>query len=155
MLVASSLAKRIGNVKTMVFTHLPSSIFLALIPVPSSLPLALVFFILRASTASMDGAPRSAFVAAVIRPNERTSMIGLMNVVKTSAQALGPFITGVLANHQLFWVAFLLAGTLKATYDLGLLAIFAGHKTIEERDEEARQAEERERPRETENPDEP
>lgn len=80
--------------------------------------------------------------------------MGTINVVKTSAQSLGPLITGVLANHGLFWVAFVAAGSLKATYDLGMLAAFAGHKTREDRDEEQRQAEEEELLRESEDPDE-
>jgi sugar phosphate permease len=117
----------------MVFTHLPSAIFLGLIGVPNSLPYAMMFLILRACTQSMDVAPRSAFLAAVVLPNERTAVMGFINVVKTSAQSLGPLITGILAGHGLFWVAFVAAGSLKATYDLGMLAVFAGHKTHEER----------------------
>lgn len=81
----------------------------------------------------MDTAPRSAFTAAIVLPNERTAVMGFFNVVKTSAQSMGPLITGVLAEHKLFWVAFVAAGSLKATYDLGMLAVFAGHKTHEER----------------------
>lgn len=133
MLVAASIAKRIGNVKAMAFTHLPSAVFLALIPIPSSLPWAMVFVILRSCTQSMDVAPRSAFLAAVVLPNERTAVMGTINVVKTSSQSLGPLITGVLSTKKLFWVAFVMAGSLKAAYDLGLLAVFAGHKTREER----------------------
>ncbi|KAE9377095.1 MFS general substrate transporter [Stipitochalara longipes BDJ] len=154
MLVASSIAKRFGNIKTMVFTHLPSAIFLALIPVPNSLPFATMFIVLRSCTQSMDVAPRSAFLAAVVLPHERTAVMGAINVVKTSAQSLGPTITGLLAHNNLFWVAFVTAGSLKATYDLGMLAVFAGHKTREERDEEQRQAEEDEQLRESEDPNE-
>lgn len=75
--------------------------------------------------------------------------MGLINVVKTSAQSLGPLITGILANANLVWIAFVAAGSLKASYDLGMLAVFAGHKTQEERAEEERQAAEEERLRET------
>src|ERR1700729_1545586 len=110
----------------MVFTHLPSAVALALIPIPDNIHFAMLFLILRSCTQSMDVAPRSAFLAAVILPNERTAVMGFINVVKTSAQSLGPLITGVLASHNLFWVAFILAGSLKATYDLGILAVFAG-----------------------------
>jgi sugar phosphate permease len=134
----------------MVFTHLPSAIFLALIPIPSSLPLSMMFLILRSCTQSMDVAPRSAFLAAVVLPHERTAVMGLINVVKTSSQALGPTITGVFAQKGLFWIAFVTAGTLKATYDLGMLAVFKGHKTHDERAEEQRIAEEEERLRESE-----
>lgn len=143
MLLASSIAKRFGNIQTMVSTHLPSSIFLALIGVPNSLGLAMLFLILRSCTQVMDVAPRSAFLAAVILPAERTAVMGLINVVKTSSQSLGPSITGLLANRNLFWVAFLCAGSLKACYDLGILAVFAGHKTPEDVAEERRQEEER------------
>ncbi|XP_044724112.1 major facilitator superfamily domain-containing protein [Hirsutella rhossiliensis] len=117
VLVASSLAKRLGNVKTMVFTHLPSAIFLSLIPLPSSLPLSLVFLVLRSCTQSMVVAPRSAFLAAILLPNERTAVMGTVNVVKTAAQSMGPLITGVLANHGLFWMSFLLRDREEAKKD--------------------------------------
>jgi len=142
----------------MVFTHLPSAIFLAMIPIPNSLPLAMMVLVLRACTQSMDVAPRSAFLAAVIRPNERTAIMGLINVVKTSAQSLGPTITGLLANNNMIWISFVVAGTLKATYDLGMLATFAGHKTYEDKEErrraEEREAEQNELLRESEDPNE-
>ena len=121
----------------MVFTHLPSAIALALIPVPNALPLALFFLVLRACTQSMDTVPRSAFLAAVVLPHERTAIMGTINVVKTSAQSVGPTITGHLVNNNLFWVAFVVAGSLKATYDIGVLIVFLGHKPKEERLREA------------------
>ncbi|OBT89437.1 hypothetical protein VE02_02023 [Pseudogymnoascus sp. 03VT05] len=152
MLIASSISKRFGN--TMVFTHLPSAIALALIPIPSSLPFAVFFLILRSCTQSMDVAPRSAFLAAVVLPNERTAVMGAINVVKTFSQSLGPLITGFLATKGLFWVAFVTAGCLKAAYDLGMLAVFSGHKSREDRDAEEEEAAEQERLRESENPDE-
>ncbi|OCL06106.1 MFS general substrate transporter [Glonium stellatum] len=136
MLVAASIAKRIGNVKTMVFTHFPSAAALALIGIPNSLPFAMLFLVLRACTQSMDVAPRSAFLAAAVLPKERTAVMGAINVVKTSSQSLGPLITGVLVGKNLFWLAFLMAGCLKGTYDMGMLAVFAGHKSKEEQEQE-------------------
>jgi MFS family permease len=141
MLVASSLAKRFGNVKTMVFTHLPSAIALALIPFPNELHWALTFLILRSCTQSMDVAPRSAFLAAVILPNERTAVNGLLNIVKTSASSIGPAVTGVLAQHNMMWISFLAAGCLKATYDLGMLAVFAEHVSHEDKAKRAAEQE--------------
>ncbi|KAI9150521.1 membrane protein [Paramyrothecium foliicola] len=127
-LVASSLAKRLGNVPTMVFTHIPSAVFLALIPIPNQLQWSLTFLILRSCIQSMDVAPRSAFLAAILRPEERTMSMGLINVVKTTSQSIGPSITGVLAEHNLFWTSFLCAGSLKICYDIGLLALFKNHE---------------------------
>ncbi|CAI7626776.1 unnamed protein product [Penicillium viridicatum] len=126
MLVASSLAKRIGNVKTMVFTHLPSAICLALISVPTSLPLALTFLVLRACSQNMDVAPRSAFLAAALPADKRTAIMGSVNVVKTTAQSMGPLLTGILSRNGHFGVSFIIAGCLKVTYDLGMLFSFAG-----------------------------
>lgn len=141
MLIASSLAKRFGNVNTMVFTHLPSAVFLALIPVPNDVHWSLLFLILRSCTQSMDGPPRSAFLAAIVLPGERTAIMGLVNVVKSTAQSLSPTLTGLLADKKLFWVAFVCAGTLKAAYDLGMLALFKNHER--ERAERERLAAER------------
>ncbi len=141
VIVASSLAKRFGNVNIMVFTHLPSSIFMALIGLPNDVYWALLFLFLRDSTKSMNVAPRSAFLAAIVMPHERTAMIGLINVVKTLAQTVGPSITGVLAEKELFWVAFLCSGAGKVVYDLGLLLMFRNHER--ERAERERLAAER------------
>ena len=131
ILVAASLARRLGNIKTMVFTHLPSSIALTLLGIPNSAPVAMALLIFRASTQSMDTAPRSAFLAAILLPNERTAIMGAINVVRTGAQSLGPIITGVLVEKNLFWVAFLIAGSMKAVYDLSILGVFANHQTRE------------------------
>lgn len=130
MLIASSIAKRIGNVRTMVFTHLPSAIFLALMPVPSLLPLALTFLVLRACSQNMDVAPRSAFLAAALPSDKRTAIMGSINVVKTSAQSMGPLITGVLSDRGFFGASFILAGILKCIYDIGILISFVDRKSV-------------------------
>ena len=62
----------------------------------------------------------------------------MINVVKTASQSCGPAITGVLAGKDLFWVAFLLAGCLKAAYDVGMLLTFAGRKERKAEEREGR-----------------
>ncbi|KAI8259247.1 hypothetical protein K4K53_003721 [Colletotrichum sp. SAR 10_77] len=131
-LVASSLAKRFGNLNTMVFTHLPSAVFTALLPLPQSVNAAIVLLILRALTQSMDVAPRAAFVAGILKPKERTTVMGLVNVLKTAAQSVGPLGVGVLVDRNLFWVAFVSAGCLKVVYDLGLMVCFRKSERREE-----------------------
>ena len=76
----------------------------------------------------MDQAPKSAFLSAVVLPNERTAVMGALNTVKTAAQSAGPLVTGVLADKKHFGVAFVIAGFMKAGYDLGLLYWFAENK---------------------------
>jgi len=101
----------------MVFTHLPSAIFLLLIPLPSSsqLGLTVFFLIARYTLATMDQAPRSAFLSATVLPEERTAVMGVVNVAKSLSQSGGPLVTGVLAGGGRFWVAFVVAGSLKVT----------------------------------------
>jgi len=125
---AASIAKRIGLVKTMVLTHLPSAIFLALVPLPSALWLSATFLIARSTLSAMDQAPRSALLAAVVLPEERTMTMGYVNTVKTMSQSAGPLITSNLAGHGVFWMGFVIAGSLKGGYDLGLLALSRGLK---------------------------
>ena len=120
----------------MVFTNLPSAVMLALIPVPNSSVVAMMFLIFRHCTNAMDNAPRSAFLSAAILPSERTVTMGIVNIVKTSSQSISPVVTGALAGAYLFWIAFVVAGGMKVLYNLGILVIFVNHKTQEERREE-------------------
>jgi MFS family permease len=122
----------------MVFTHLPSSIFLAMIPLPNQVEWSLFFLILRSCTQSMDTPPRSAFLAMMVLPEERTSVMGTINVIRTSSQTMGPLITGILADNNLLWVSFVIAGGLKSCYDIGLLAVFKNKE--KERDRAERQS---------------
>ncbi|EED14209.1 MFS transporter, putative [Talaromyces stipitatus ATCC 10500] len=126
MLLASSIAKRFGNVKTMVFTHLPSGLFLALMSVPNSLPIAMIFLIGRACLQNMDVAPRSAFLAQALPAEQRTAIMGTINVVKTTSASLAPLLTGVLSSRGALGVSFVVAGCLKISYDLGMLITFGG-----------------------------
>lgn len=135
-LLALPLARRLGPLKTMVFTHLPSAIFLALTPLPSpggaGTWLAMGLLSLRACTQSMDQAPRQAFLSAAVLPSERTAVLGVVNVAKTLAQAGGIGVVGVLAEHKLWVVALSGAGALKATYDLLMLGMFLGLRDRED-----------------------
>ena len=69
-------------------------------------------------------------------PEERTAFMGITNVVRTSSQSIGPIITGALGETRMFWVAFVLSGSMYAAYCVGILILFTGHKPKEERDEE-------------------
>ena len=128
---SSAIARRIGLIRAMVFTHLPSAIFLAIMPAPRSWWLTVMLLVARAALNSMDQAPRAAFISAVVKPEERTAVMGIVNVLKIAAQSGGPSVTGALAGANVFWLAFTLAGSLKASYDLGLLSMFVNVKLHE------------------------
>ncbi|KAK3389253.1 major facilitator superfamily transporter [Podospora didyma] len=129
-LLALPIARRIGPLRTMVFTHLPSAFFLAMIPLPSATVsghwFSMAFLAIRACMQSMDQAPRQAFLAAAVLPAERTAVLGLVNTVKTFAQAGGLGFAGLLASKQWWVLAFGGAGLMKAAYDFLLLWMFLG-----------------------------
>ncbi|SPO32458.1 related to MFS transporter [Ustilago trichophora] len=124
-LFSARLANRLGLVPTMVLTHLPSSIILALTPLPNSLVATSALIVARAATSSMDQAPRSAFLSAFLPAHHRTRVLGLVNTIKTLAQSGGPTLTGWLTSKGRMGWAFHVAGALKTAYDLGLLAAFS------------------------------
>lgn len=135
-LLALPIARRIGPLKAMTFTHLPSAIFLGSIPLPpvttTGTWLAMGLLALRACTQSMDQAPRQAFLGAMLLPAERTAVLGVVNIGKTLAQAGGIGTTGVLAGAKSWIVILSGAGALKASYDLAMLWMFLGMKDRED-----------------------
>lgn len=123
-LLSSPLTKRLGPVVTMVVTHLPASLLLTVVPFPNSVELTMAILVLRASTQSTDVTPKHVFLAALVPDSNRTAVFGWINVVKTLASCIGPTIVGAITKHGYQWVTFVVAGLLKATYDVGILATF-------------------------------
>ncbi|KAK0385953.1 hypothetical protein NLU13_7128 [Sarocladium strictum] len=131
---AGPLARHIGLVNTMVFTHVPSSLAVLLFPAPSGLVLTIVLLFVRTGLNNMDQAPRTAFIAAVVKPEERTAVMGITSALRTMAATLGPTLTGALAHTDKFWVAFVIGGALRLAYDFGLWAMFINMKLYEHED---------------------
>jgi MFS family permease len=125
---AAPLARRLGLVNTMVFTHVPSSTAVLLFPFPSSVILTVGLFFIRAGLNNMDQAPRAAFIAAAVKPSERTAVMGITSMLRTLAATAGPSFTGVLAGKGSFWIAFVAAGVCRLAYDFGLYAMFVNMK---------------------------
>ena len=75
----------------------------------------------RYSISQMDVAPRQSFVAGIVLPEERTIMLGVVNVVKSLAASFGPLATGYLAANEMWRWSFFLCGGLKIVYDVALL----------------------------------
>ncbi|MBM3648270.1 MAG: MFS transporter [Alphaproteobacteria bacterium] len=130
---AVPLANRIGLVRTMVFTHLPSSLCLVAIPFVSSLPVVIGLLLLRSLLSQMDVPTRNSYVMAVVTPAERAAAASLTAVPRSLASGLGPVISGSLLMLSGFAWPLLAGGLLKAGYDLALLALFRNVRPPEER----------------------
>ncbi len=133
-LVASRLAARIGLVRTMVFTHLPSNILLILVPLMPNLSLAVLVLLLRFSISQMDVPARQSYIMAVVPAEERSAAGGFTGVARTTGAAISPLFVGFLfARPSLISVPFFIAGALKIVYDLMLYREFVTIQPPEER----------------------
>jgi MFS family permease len=130
---AVPLAKRFGLINTMVFTHLPSSLFLILTAFAPNIWIAFGLLILRSLLSQMDVPTRSSYVMAVVRPEERPAAASVTAVPRGLASAVAPLVSGWLLTVSPFGWPLVLAGTLKAAYDLALLRQFSRIKPPEER----------------------
>ena len=121
-LVAVRIANRIGLVYTMVFTHLPSSVLLILVPFAPNLATCIGLLLLRSALSQMDVPTRSAFVMSVVPPAERATAASVTSVPRSLASATGPLFAGYLLTLSGFGWPLVAAGVLKIVYDLLLLA---------------------------------
>jgi len=131
-LAAAGLARRFGLVNTMVFTHLPSNIFLILVPLMPTLELALLFLMLRFALSQMDVPARTSYVMAVVTPGERAAAASVTAVPRSLASAVGPMFAGWLLSLSTFGWPLVICGTLKIVYDLILLTLFRHVRPPEE-----------------------
>jgi predicted MFS family arabinose efflux permease len=131
-LVAAWLARRIGLLNTMVFTHLPSSVFLMLAPAAPSAGVAAGLFLAREALVEMDVPTRQSYVMAVVPPAARTYASGMTNVTRNAGWAIGPLIGGAAMQHVTLAAPLLVGGALKMIYDLALYRSFRHLRPPEE-----------------------
>ena len=133
-LLASRLAARIGLVRTMVFTHLPSNVLLLLVPMMPSLHLATLVLLVRFSISQMDVPTRQSYTMAIVAPEERSAAAGITGVARTTGAAIAPLFVGLLFSKPILINApFFIAGTLKIAYDLLLYRAFVSRQPIREK----------------------
>jgi predicted MFS family arabinose efflux permease len=130
---AAWIARRIGLLNTMVFTHLPSSIFLMLAPLAPTANIAAALFLAREALVEMDVPTRQSYVLAVVPPSSRTYASGMTNVTRNAGWAVGPLVGGMAMQHLALAGPLLIGGTLKIFYDLALYRSFRHLRPPEER----------------------
>ena len=123
-LVSPWVARRIGLLNTMVFTHIPANVCIALAAFAPNLPLALALLLARSAMSQMDAPARSAFVMAVVTPAERAAAASFTAVPRSLAAAASPAVSGALLATGWLAAPLLVCGALKIAYDLALLAAF-------------------------------
>jgi MFS family permease len=130
--VAAWLSRRFGLVNTMVFTHIPSSIFLIAAAFSSNLYVAFGLLLLRSALSQMDVPTRTSYVMAVVTPAERATAASVTAVPRSLASAISPVFTGFLLTTAFVGLPLIACGTLKIIYDVALLISFRHIKPPEE-----------------------
>lgn len=136
-LAAPFIARRIGLINTLVFTHLPSNMCLVAMVFAPNLPMVVILLLLRSLLSQMDVPTRSSYVMAVVTPPERPAAAGLTSMPRSLAAALSPTIPGYLLGASTFAWPLLIGGAVKIVYDVTLLAMF---RDIRPREEAARRS---------------
>jgi MFS family permease len=129
-LVAPHLARRIGLLNTMVFTHIPSSVFLIGAAFAPTLPIALGLLLARSALSQMDVPTRSAYVMSVVTPEERAAAASFTAVPRSLAATVGPSVSGALIAAGALAAPLIACGGLKIAYDLALLHAFRRTKLL-------------------------
>jgi MFS family permease len=129
---AAWLAGRIGLLNTMVWTHLPSSLFLIAAPAAPGAGIAAALFLAREALVEMDVPTRQSYVMAVVKPAERTFASGVTNLTRNVAWAVGPSVAGVVMQHVALAGPLIIGGVLKIGYDLLLYRAFRHIRPPEE-----------------------
>lgn len=130
--LAAIIARRIGLVNTMVFTHIPSSLFLILAALTPNPTAALGLLLLRSALSQMDVPTRSSYVMAVVTPPERPAAASVTAVPRSLASSLSPALAGVLLGGPFLGAPLVICGALKILYDAALLYSFRHVKPPEE-----------------------
>jgi MFS family permease len=120
---AVRLAERFGLLRTMVFTHLPSNVLLAVIPLAPSQGAAIALLLGRFALSQMDVPTRQAYVVGVVDPSERTAAAATTNTARYVTRPIGPLVAAPLTQVGL-GIPFVVGGAIKCVYDLGLYALF-------------------------------
>jgi MFS family permease len=137
-LLAARIAARIGLIRTMVFTHIPSNVLLMLVPLMPTLPLAILMLLVRHSISQMDVPTRQSYTMAVVSPDERSAAAGITGIARTTGASLSPILVGpLMASASALSSVFFISGGLKIVYDLALYYNFVKMKPPEEKEAES------------------
>ena len=117
---ASMMADRIGNLRTMVYTHLLSNAFLVLVPVGGTLAWAVSFLFLRQSLSQMDVPTRQAMMAELFEDEERVAANALTNTFRTVSSTVSPYVAGYMMSYDALWGPLWAGGFIKMAYDLSI-----------------------------------
>jgi MFS family permease len=131
-ILAARISERIGLINTMVYSHLPANMMTMSIPYMPNLASSVILYFFRALLGQMDVPTRQSYVMAISKPEERSRVAGFINLPRSLTQAISPSLAGLIMQFMGMSFPFLIAGGLKAAYDIALYFAFRNVKPPEE-----------------------
>ena len=129
---AAWLSQRIGLINTMVFTHIPSSLFLVTVTFAPNFWMAAILFLLREGLVEMDVPTRQSYVMAVVNRDERIVAAGVTHLVRLLGWAIAPFFAGWLITKTSLALPLIIGAVMKVIYDVLLYVAFKNVRPAEE-----------------------
>jgi predicted MFS family arabinose efflux permease len=114
---ASVLGERFGNLKTMVYTHVASNVFLLLVAISSTAFVAVFFLFIRQAFSQMDVPTRQALMVEMFRRDDRVPAYAVTNTVRSVGAFFGGPVTTALLGAGLAVGLLYFGGVSKLLYD--------------------------------------
>lgn len=124
ILITPAISRKIGLIRTMVYSHLPSNIFLIMIPLFPNVYVSLFLLFLRQSLSQMDVPTRQAYLNSIVDKDDRSYVVGVSNASRSIAQSTTPYLSSYLIALAASSIPFIAGGSIKITYDLLLFNRF-------------------------------
>ena len=131
-LAAPVLARQMGVVKTMAFSHGLASIIYLFLPLAPSFTIAAAMTVVRSFLAYMDNPLRSSFIMGIVRPEDRGSAAGITTLSRHVPVAVSPTLSAYLMQSFSLNVPIFIGGFLQLLHDCVFYFLFRNVKPPEE-----------------------
>ena len=131
-LIAPVIARQIGVVRTMAFSHGAASLLYLFLPLAPTFSVAAAMTIVRSFLAYMDNPLRSSFIMGVVRPEDRGSAAGITALSRHVPVAISPSLSAYLMQAVSLNVPIVLGGFLQLFHDCAFYYLFRDVRPPEE-----------------------
>jgi MFS family permease len=131
-LTAPIIARRIGVVRTMAFSHGLASVIWLMLPFAPTFNIAAAMTIVRSYLAYMDNPLRSSFIMGVVRPEDRGAAAGFTTLSRHVPVAVSPTLSAYLMQAFTVNVPVFIGGFLQLAHDCMFYYLFRDVKPPEE-----------------------
>ena len=139
-LAAPMIARHIGVVRTMAFSHGAVSLLNIILPLAPTFTVAAAITISRSFLAYLDNPLRSSFIMGVVKPEERGSAAGITTLSRQVPMAVSPTLAAYLMQSFSLNVPIFLGGFLQLVSDCAFYGLFRNVKPPEEQPSELQPA---------------